>query len=126
MIPEERLRPLVMGGETTAHSHPHTVTLDQLHRMQQLEDVRFVNADFEPTAEIDFVFVDTTLDPVDILLPRANAGQHVTVSRVAGANTLTILAQPGELINGSALVVVTTTFDPHRYKAIKGYGYLEI
>lgn len=126
MIQNQDLEALVSGGENRLHSHPYTVTLDQYHRMQQLENVEFVNSNFSPSKEADFVFVDSTLAPVLISLPDANAGQHVVVSRVAGANTVTVAAFAGEVINGVPSIVINTSFTPRRYKAIKGYGYLEI
>lgn len=115
-----------MGGEITTHSHPQTVTLDQYHRMQQLEDVRFVSADYAPTREIDYVFVDATTGAVDIQLPDANAGQHITISRITGTFPVHILPAAGETVNGQSSVSINADHKPQRLKAIKGIGYLEV
>jgi len=123
---QERLLQLIMGGEITFHSHPHTVTLDQYHRMQQLEDTRFITANFSPSGSVDFIFADTTSGTVNVYLPSANAGQRITSSRIAGGNNLVIVAPAGETINGAASITINTNYAPRRLKAIKGLGYLEI
>jgi hypothetical protein len=126
MIPESYLSQLVSGGEINLHTHPHTVTNDQRQRMQQLENVEFVSANWSATRESDFIFVDSTSGAVAITLPEARAGQHITVSRTAGANNVTLLPTGTDTINGAPSKVISATNVPVRLKAIVGVGYLEI
>lgn len=117
---------LVSGGETTLHSHPHTVTADQYHRMQELERVANVTSNYAAGRDDDIIFVNTTGGAVTITLPLANAGQHVIISRVSGGNNVTVSAQSGETVNGAASQTISSSFTPLRLKAVSGVGYYGI
>ena len=126
MIPDDKLLPLIMGGEITSHSHPHTVTLDQLHRMQQLEKVKYVTQDYYVVPDDDFIFVGAIDNPVTIYLHEAHIGQHITISRIQGANPVTVQPRPGQTINLQPNATITDSFKPLRLKGFKDLGYLEI
>lgn len=125
MTPEQEYQ-LTGGGEINLHSHPHTVTIDQLHRMQELERVVTVTSNYSVGRNDDIIFVNTTSGAVTVTLPLANAGQHVIISRVSGANNVTVSAQSGETVNGAASQTISSSYTPLRLKAIKGVGYYGI
>lgn len=129
----EQLFALTGGGICYLHSHDHIISLDELHRMQQLETVVFVTAHYTCRLQDDFIFVDTTSGAVTVTLHPANYGQHITISRYAGANNVTVAAVAGETVNLAASVTITASFTPRTLKGlIKGIsgapasGYLEI
>lgn len=132
MTPEQAAS-LTSGGDCFLHTHQHVISLDELHRMQQLETVVFVTANYTCRQQDDFIFVNTTGGAVTITLCPANYGQHITISRYAGANNVTIAASVGETVNLAASVSITSSFVPRRFKGltkdISGAptaGYLEI
>ena len=114
---------LVSGGEITLHSHPHTVTLDQLHRMQELEKVVFATGGYTVLKDDDIIFVSAN---GTITLPLASNGKHVIISATGAATSVTVQPQSGETVNGASSYTISTTYQPLRLKAIKGVGYLEI
>ncbi len=126
MISENLLQSLVGGGEITLHTHPHMVTLDQLHRMQQLEKTVYTVEDYTMKQDDDFIFVNTINGPVTITLLSARIGQHITISRIGGADSITVLPPAGETINLVANAIITTSFEPLRLKGVRDLGYLEI
>ena len=126
MIADSLLQPLIGGGEVTSHTHPHTVTNDQRQRMQQLEKVEFISSNYLATRDSDYIFVDSTSGVITVTLPEARGGQHVVISRVAGANNVNVIPSGTDTINGAASLVISTTGSPARLKAIVALGYLNI
>ena len=122
MTPEQQ-NALINGGVNELHSHPHLVTIDQYHRMQELEKVVFISADYAVSRDDDIVFVTAN---ATLTLPIALNGKHIIISMIGSATSVTVSAASGETINGSASKTITTTYSPLRLKAIKGTGYLEI
>lgn len=122
---EDQGNELVSSGMTFLHSHPTIVTHDQYRRLQQLENVVFVTGNYACLLNDDIVFV-TANTPVTITLPQANAGQHIVISRIAGASNVTVLPTGTDTINGAASLVISTSNTPRRLKAVRGTGYLEI
>lgn len=122
---------LIGGGECFAHFHPHQVTLDALQRAQQLENVVLTSVNYTCRGEDDIIFVDTTAGSVTITLPDSSSKQRITVSRIAGANSVVIAVVAGETINLVTSVTITTSFTPRRFKGVFSVspavkGYLEI
>jgi hypothetical protein len=119
-VNQELLRSLglIGGGECHAHFHPHIISLDELHRMQQLEVVVFTDVDYQCREQDDFIFVDTTNGPVTVTLHPADYGQHITVSRIAGTSPVTIAASVGETVNLVPSIIVTSSFTPRRFKGL--------
>jgi len=117
---------LTGGGECFLHFHRSEVTLDQLHRMYQLENVKFVTSNCNVNPNDDIIYIDTTGGAVIANLPPANAGQHLVIVKTAGANAVTVLPAIGETVNYAASKAIAAAFVPLRLKAIKGVGYLEI
>lgn len=139
VLTPEQLVALIGGGECFLHNHPNTITLDQLHRMYQLEVVVWADQDYTCRAQDDFVFVDSTAGPITITLHPADYGQHITISRIKGTNPVTVAAAAGETVNLQPSITITTDFTPRRLKALSRkqnitplrtmtpvYGYLEI
>ena len=129
----EQVAALTGGGDCFLHSHPHIISLDELHRMQQLETVVFVSAHYQCRPQDDFIFVNSSSGAVTVTLSPANYGQHIVISRIAGANTVTVAAGSGETVNLVASVSITASFTPRRFKGLiknisgaPAAGYLEI
>ena len=122
MKPEQE-NALINGGVNDLHSHPHIVTQDQLHRLQELEKVVFISTNYTVQSLDDIVFVDATCT---ITLPFAVGGRHVTIVSTNVSATVTVVPQSGETINGTTSYIINTNYKPLRLKAIKGVGYLEI
>lgn len=114
---------LVGGGVTSLHEHENMLSQNDLHRLQQLEKVVFVSADYTARREDDIIYVTGSWT---ITLPLAPDGKHVVICSVGGASTVTVAAQSGETVNGASSVTITTNYSPLRLKAIKGVGYLGI
>lgn len=108
---------LCSGGETTLHSHPHTVTLDQLHRMQQLQTQKIVSENTTLTGNNDIVFVDTSAGNVTVTLPAVSFGQEFTIVKVSALHTLTIAATSPNTVDGASSISYTTQNTVRTYKA---------
>ena len=126
MITPEQESQLIGGGEIFLHSHPHMVTLDQFYRMQELETVVTVTANYTVLSSDYIVYVNTTAGAVTVYLPVAGNGRHVIISRIAGANNVTVQPQSGETVNGASSYIISTSYSPLRIKAMKGVGYIGI
>lgn len=124
MTPQQE-RELTGGGITSLHSHEYLITADDLRRMHELEKIVWPNTNYTVTQEDDIVFVDAT-NPVTVTLPKALGGKRISISRVVGASNVTIAAAVGETVNGAASIIINTSFQPHRLKAVKGTGFYEV
>ena len=124
MTPQQEFA-LTGGGVTELHRHPHTVTIDQLRRMYELEQVVFITTNYDSKPTDDIIFVDAS-SPVTVTMPFASGGRHAIISLIGSAASVSVVPQSGETINGAASYSITTQYKPLRLKAIKGVGYLEI
>lgn len=124
---------LIGGGDCPLHWHSSPASnLDDLRRLQQLEIVASVSATTDmattsdtKTRNADYLRVDATSGTRTITLPNAYAsGRRITVSRVAGANPVTVAAQSGEAVRGTTSI--TTSFSPHTFKAISETEWEEV
>lgn len=124
---------LTSGGDCPLHWHSSPTTdLDDLRRLQQLEIVANVSATTDMATvsdtkvkNADYLRVDATSGTRTITLPNAYAsGRRITVSRVAGANTVTVSAQSGETVQGTTSI--TASFAPHTFKAISETEWEEV
>lgn len=122
---DEDLSQLVSGGEITLHSHPHTITLDQYHRMQQLETIRYVNATYTVKPDDDYIFIIANT-AINIYLPSSNSGRILTFSRTQNSGNVTLIPISGEYVNGGSTLIISTSFSPKRLKGVKGYGFVEV
>lgn len=102
------------------------VSHDHYRRMQQLEKVVTVSANYTAKPEDDIIYVSSVSGVVVVTLPFANSGQHVIISRTTGTNNVVVMPQSGETINGAASQTISTSYSPLRLKAIRGTGYLGI
>ena len=126
---EELLRSfgLIGGGDCYSHMHPNIISLDELHRMQQLEVVVFIDSNYVCREQDDYVFVDATSGSITITLHPADYGQHVTISRIKGSGVVTIEASPGETVNLAPSITIIENFKPRRLKAlVKDYNSTSI
>lgn len=122
---------LIGGGECFAHFHPHIVTLDAFQRAQQLENIVFTSVNYTCRGEDDIIFVDSTAGAITVTLPDSSGKQRITVSRIAGANSVVVAVVAGETINLTTSVTITASFTPRRFKGVFSSsfavkGYLEI
>lgn len=124
MTPEQEAS-LTSGGETTLHSHPFTVNHDLLMRLNELEKVVQVSADYTVQADDDILLL-TAFSAFTITLPFTKGGKRVIIILIAGNKNVTVQPQSGETINGASSVTVGTLYSPLRLKAIKGVGYVEV
>jgi hypothetical protein len=110
---------LVSGRDTTLHSHSfdRTPTQDTLEGLSTLERVRTITSSTAASATDDILRVDTTAGAVTLTLPIPKNGKRYIISRVAGANNVTVQGASGN-INGSATATIAANYTPLRLKAI--------
>lgn len=99
------------------------LTRDDLLRLYELEKIVNVSGNYTVTDQDDVILV-AAASPVNIQLPLAKGGRRVTITRVSGAASVTVLPASGETVNGGASNVISTSYAPLRLKAIKGIGHL--
>lgn len=122
---DDNMLQLVGGGEITLHSHPHTVTLDQYRRMQQLEKVRNISSNYTVQSDDDYIF-STANTGISVYLPSGSSGRVITISRIQGSGSVTIVPVSGETVNLAANIIISTSFTPKRLKGVKGVGFIEV
>ena len=125
-LTEEQIQRLQNEAENFDHYHPsdRQPTLDTLRALQSLEVVVTVTSALDMSTDTDsrkrnadIVRVDTTGGPVTVTLPFAlSSGRRVTVTRVAGANNVTVASQAAETVNGAASVAISSSFTPRTFK----------
>lgn len=124
MTPDQA-RELVSGGNTDLHAHDIQVTASMLRRLQDLETVVYVNADYIARYSDDVLLVTAT-SPVTITLPLARGGQRLTVTRISGSSTVTVIPSSGDNIDLASSKSITTTAAPITLKAVRGAGYFSV
>ena len=124
---EEHLS-LTSGGDCPLHYHNYdkSITHDQVLQLQDSEKERVITSSEGISYEDDFLFVDTTSGPVTVSLPIARGGKSYTFSRIAGASNITLSPLSPDTINGSASLVISSSFSPVRIKSMKGMGWLQV
>lgn len=131
-LTEEQLAYLTGGGDCPLHFHTYdqVPTSDTLRRLQQLERIVSVSATTDlatstTAKEVDYLRVDATSVTPTITLPFAkNNGRRVTISRVAGANSVIIAAQSGQTVSGTT--TISSSFAPRTYKAVSATAWEEV
>lgn len=134
MLTPEQIARLTGGGECPDHWHPQDrePTIDTLRRLQQLEIVVTVTAALNMQTDsnsrnrnADIVRCDTTAGAFAVTLPKSlGNGRRVTISRVAGANNVTVSAQGGETVSGTT--TLSSSFAPRTFKAISTLAWEEV
>lgn len=131
-LTEEQMAYLAGGGDCPLHFHTYdqVPTVDTLRRLQQLERVVSVSATTDMATSTsakyaDYLRVDATSVSPTITLPNAkNNGRRITISRVAGANSVIIAAQGGETVSGTT--TISSSFAPRTYKAVSSTAWEEV
>lgn len=116
---------LVGGGITELHRHPVTHSIDDLHRLHDLESVRFVSSDYVATYRDDIIFV-MAAGAVQITLPLARGGKRVTISKVSGGSNVTVVPTGADQLDFAASKLITALATPVTFKAVRGTGYFSV
>lgn len=110
---------LTSGRDTSLHSHSfdRTPTQDTLEALSSVERVRTVTSSAAAVADDDVLRIDTTAGAITLTLPAPRNGKRYIISRVAGANNVTVQGASGN-INGTPTVSIVASYTPLRLKAI--------
>lgn len=121
---------LTGGADTNLHSHPfdRAFTHNTLDTMQGVFNSKTITAATYPaTYQDDYIFADTTANPITITLPFSRGQKEMQFIRIAGGNNLTVQrAGAADSIDGAASFVIATSFAPRKIKAFKGHGWLSV
>lgn len=101
-----------------------TITLSDLND----NNITFVNTPYTLTGTDDILHVDSTVGPLQITVPTIliTAGVRFSVKDgggLAGTNTITIVGQGGELIDGAANKTITVNYDSVSFYSYGGMLY---
>lgn len=127
LTPEQE-QELVGGGDCALHYHSYDrdMSHEQVLQFQGSESVKEVTASRPVTYNDDFLFVDTTLGAVTLSLPIARGGKAYTVVRTKGSNSVTLQPSSPDKVNGATSFVISASYSPARFKALKGTGWVQV
>lgn len=115
---------LAGGGECYMHFHPEdrVVTHDTVQRLQQLEKIVTISADYTILLRDDWIVVSGTHTTT---LPAPRSGTQFRVVN-SGTGTVTIASPSGITINGGSSVTLTSQWTSKLIKQISPKAYVAI
>jgi hypothetical protein len=113
---------LTGGGDCLLHYHSQDRVTNDI--LQSAENVVSVSSAYTVTYNDDIILA-TAATPYTITLPIARS-RRVTIVRVSGNASITVVPTASDTINGASSVIISTSYTPLRLKAVAGIGYISV